>query len=81
MHFLRKGDIKNRKKVLIVGASGSIGSTAVHLAKDFSIISGSPTPSLDDLVFFKELVESGKYKPVIDRSYPLEQIVNWFLYI
>ena len=152
LHFLRKGDIENRKKVLIVGASGTIGTTAVQLARYFgakvagvcstpnlelvrslgaetvidytkedyskrserydlildavpllvadskhfkkqarsalapkgkfiSINNGSPTPNIDDLVLLKDLVESGKYKPVIDRSYPLEQIVEAHRYV
>ena len=34
----------------------------------------------DDLVFMKELIESGKVKPVIDRGYPLSEVAEAFRY-
>ncbi|KKM87898.1 hypothetical protein LCGC14_1264290 [marine sediment metagenome] len=152
MHFLKKGDIQSRKNVLIVGASGTIGTTAVQLAgyygakvtgvcstanlelvrslgaetvidytkedyskrserydlildavpqqvadrkslksqaknalapdgKYISIDDGLAKVSYDNLVLLKDLAESGKFKPVIDRSYPLEQMVEAHRYV
>ena len=40
-----------------------------------------PTISKEDVLFLRDLVEKGKYKPVIDRSYPLEQIVDAYRYV
>jgi NADPH:quinone reductase-like Zn-dependent oxidoreductase len=40
-----------------------------------------PTINKEDIIFLKGLVEQGKYKPVIDRQYSLEQIVEAYKYV
>jgi NADPH:quinone reductase-like Zn-dependent oxidoreductase len=50
-----------------------IGSKRVRL--------GITKYSKDDVLLVKELVEIGKYRPVIDRTYPLEQVVEATKYV
>jgi len=42
-----------------------------------------PIPKHDQqmVVYFRELIESGKFKPLIDRTYPLDQIVEAYRYV
>jgi NADPH:quinone reductase-like Zn-dependent oxidoreductase len=167
LHYLRKANIRGGQKVLVYGASGSVGTFAVQLAKHFGaevtgvcgptnldlvkslgadkvidytkknftengetydvilvavdkcsfsacmkslkregvylnvtmpmhsiqtlwasiigrrrIVLGELAPeNSEGLIFLKELVETGKLKPVIDRTYPLEQMVEAHRYV
>ena len=42
-----------------------------------------PIPKHDQAMveYFRELIESGKFKPVIDRTYPLDHIVEAYRYV
>ncbi|MCB9450151.1 MAG: NAD(P)-dependent alcohol dehydrogenase [Anaerolineaceae bacterium] len=150
-YFLQKGAIQPGQQVLIYGASGAIGTTAVQLAKHhyeaevtavcsganaelvkslgadhiidytredtipgerrynfvldavgkkktsplkvacqhtltpdgryLSVDEGNPTPQVEGLRLLRDLMEANKFKAVIDRRYPLEEMVEAHRYV
>lgn len=45
------------------------------------IIFAIPKNRKEDILFLKELIVMGRFKPIIDRCYPLEQIIEAYKYV
>jgi NADPH:quinone reductase-like Zn-dependent oxidoreductase len=67
-------------KISSSGSKKSLKNTGIYLNVDKDSGSGGDA-NTEDLIFLKELVDAGKLKAVIDRRYPLEQIVEAHRYV
>lgn len=76
---------RNEQYDLIIDAVGKNNSPKLdpqgkrmltRQGKFLSVDNGMPNSKLKYLESLNELIKEGRFKPVIDKSYPLEQIVN-----
>jgi NADPH:quinone reductase-like Zn-dependent oxidoreductase len=76
--------LKPGGRYLLVGFSDGLGTIArslvtgavVHLRGRARFITGAAAPTQDDLVFLRQLIDSGELRTVIGRSYTLDEIVE-----
>jgi len=78
--------IKSLKKqgTLILGATGlsqTLKAVLTSLISKQKVLLGLISQKANDIIFLKELIEKGDYKPVVDRSYPLKEMAAAHRYV
>lgn len=78
-----KASLKEGGRLLMVlaGLPDMLQASWVSLMSSRQVIAGPVTVRVTDLHFLAGLVEAGKFKPVIDRRYPFEQIAEAHRYV
>lgn len=68
---------KRKSSKLKLHCKKALTSTGKYISVD----NGTPKPKIEDLILLKKIIESGKLKPVIDKCYPMEEIVEAHRYV
>ena len=53
----------------------------ISMTSNKKVMTGVISHEAADIILIKELIETGKFKPVIDRTYPLAQIAEAHAYV
>jgi len=70
-----------RLLLVLAGMPAMLQIPWVSMTSSRKIIAGPATGSVEDLRFLAELADAGEFKPVIERCYPFEDIVDAHSYV
>ena len=74
----------NKKGTLILSAAGmseTFQGIFISISSRRKVLFGMISHKAADIIFLKELMQTGKLKPVIDRTYSLEQMAEAHTYV